>query len=794
MVNGTTKNINNRKKNNLACSNMTVKHNNTCYMFKWFNVQADSSKSFYDMCKIYKMMPLTVTDLHKLNFILDGTSAVKLQFLSELSINSVNMFLYEKIWLQVKHANQTVDKKFASGFYICHGKTEHLKLDLHNLYRCFNNTFISALHVCDRSYDCGESKSDEMECSCKSFNKHCREICNGPACSCFPLYFKSYNGKCVRYIFQKLKKLDTTENIWKYKSNKRSTFINTKLQDDLVSDFCNSSKNETLPQNILNNKTTTQCKVLGKLPCQAQYLSCYDLHHICIYRLDKFNYLIPCRTGSHIEECKIFQCNQMFKCPDYYCIPWGYVCDGKWDCPYGYDESNKFPCKKSRKCENMFRCKHSEICIPIPDVCNHVFDCPVGDDELLCDLKNTVCPKFCGCLYFALLCRKINNMVLDLSGLPFVAYHLTSCSLTTVNFLKYNQFATVLNLTNNKIGDACNSMSHIVSLAAVDLSRNVIMIISKGCFMNLNHLHTINLQVNNLSLVESKSFQNLAKVKLIDIAHNKLQFLSKNTFYNIAKIYTLKLQNNLFNDINFDMFSSVPVNVIVTNDFHICCISPKDTECTEIPPWYMSCCNLLPDIKTRLLFSIILFVILLGNSFSFLKHIAIRKKKQRGGLYSIIICATNVGDFLCTNYLFLVWMGDQQNGREFIVNQMKWRNGVLCSLAFILILMFNLMMPYMLSLLAFARYMVVIHPMDSNFRSANFVFNCVFGGTFTSLLIAFVSVVYLKFKQIIPTQLCSPFIDPTDSIITIRFLTIGLAILQMSAFCLIIIINFHPTS
>ena len=192
---------------------MTMKHNNTCYMFKWFNVQADSSQSFYDMCKIYKMMPLTVTDLHKFNFILDGTSAVKLQFLSELSINSVNMFSYEKIWLQVKHTNQTVDKKFASGFYICHGKTEHLKLDLHNLYRCFNNTFISALHVCDRSNDCGESKSDEMECSCKSFNKHCREICNGPACSCSPLYFKSYNGKCVRYIFQKLKKLDTTENI-----------------------------------------------------------------------------------------------------------------------------------------------------------------------------------------------------------------------------------------------------------------------------------------------------------------------------------------------------------------------------------------------------------------------------------------------------------------------------------------------------------------------------------------------------------------------------------------------------
>ena len=239
------------------------------------------------------------------------------------------------------------------------------------------------------------------------------------------------------------------------------------------------------------------------------------------------------------------------------------------------------------------------------------------------------------------------------------------------------------------------------------------------------------------------------------------------------------------------MFSSVSVNVIVSNNFHICCISPKDTECTEMPPWYMSCCNLLPDIKTRLLFSIISFVILIGNSVYFLKHVAIIIKRQWGGLYSIIICGTNVGDFLCGSYLFLVWMGDLQYGREFIVNHMKWRNGVLCSLAFTLILMFNLMMPYILSLLALARHMVVIHPMESRFRSTRFVFNCVFSGTFTSLLIAFVSVVYLKLKEIIPTQLCSPFIDPTDSISAVKFLTITLAVLQMSAFCFIITIYFQ---
>ena len=158
LINEKIKPVNNKKENHLRCSNITVKHNSTCYLFRWFNDVTSSRQSFYDKCKIRKIMPLTITDLHKFSFILDGTSAVKLNFLSELSINSVNVFSYEKIWLQVKYANQIVDKKFASGFYICHGKTEHLKFDLHNLYECFNNTFISALHVCDGSSDCSESK------------------------------------------------------------------------------------------------------------------------------------------------------------------------------------------------------------------------------------------------------------------------------------------------------------------------------------------------------------------------------------------------------------------------------------------------------------------------------------------------------------------------------------------------------------------------------------------------------------------------------------------------------------
>ena len=47
------------------------------------------------------------------------------------------------------------------------------------------------------------------------------------------------------------------------------------------------------------------------------------------YEVNTTGHLTPCWMGSHLEECNSFQCNQKYKCPGYYCIPFAYVCDGK---------------------------------------------------------------------------------------------------------------------------------------------------------------------------------------------------------------------------------------------------------------------------------------------------------------------------------------------------------------------------------------------------------------------------------------------------------------------------------
>ena len=101
------------------------------------------------------------------------------------------------------------------------------------------------------------------------------------------------------------------------------------------------------------------------------------------------------------DESVSFECNRRFKCPDSYCIPWGYACDAKMDCPYGQDEEN---CTQNRPCTNMFKCRLSMQCLDMEDICDNVPDCKYLDDEDFCDLQQVICPRSCLCHMYAVSC------------------------------------------------------------------------------------------------------------------------------------------------------------------------------------------------------------------------------------------------------------------------------------------------------------------------------------------------------------------------------------------------------
>ena len=178
----------------------------------------------------------------------------------------------------------------------------------------------------------------------------------------------------------------------------------------------------------MTDNSKDYCFQKHQLPCIDGHPLCYNISEICTYKLNGQHGIFPCRTGNHLQNCTEFECNMMFKCPGYYCIPWSYVCDGKWDCPGGYDEYKEHNCSGKRQCVNMFKCRLSNLCIHFGDICDGKQDCTKGDDEYLCLLNGQRCPVRCECLTFVIRCLAVKNSEHSFSTSPNFILQLKDCS------------------------------------------------------------------------------------------------------------------------------------------------------------------------------------------------------------------------------------------------------------------------------------------------------------------------------------------------------------------------------
>ena len=264
----------------------------------------------------------------------------------------------------------------------------------------------------------------------------------------------------------------------------------------------------------------------------------------------------------------------------------------------------------------------------------------------------------------------------------------------------------------------------------------------------------------------------------IDLSDNNLIYISKHLFSNIRHVYILNVKHNLLMHLQMDIFINWPVTVTFTNDFHICCFTLSEMFCTATKPWYASCSRLLPSFGVKVSIITVSIILLICNFLSLFRNVRVVVKRQQSSLFSIIVCFLNIGDMLCGLYLLILCAGDLYFGETFVVNDHEWRSGTPCSIAYITILTFSLIIPYLLSVLSLARLMVVIYPFQSRFKSTNFVYKYTFGGFAITGALALVSCAKLQIKQSIPTILCSPFIDPKHSIHDIKFLTFFVASIQ----------------
>ena len=727
-----------------ACKARSLMFQDECYVFLWYHMKINIP---YVPSKCHQTSAETYTTrVNHLQIIFDAVFLREMVFLFfNKSSKHFTKLIYAKVWMSIKFDEEGNVNETAQGWIVCHSHVQNTSFQHQSLFRCSTKQFILTMFLCDNINNCGKN-SDELICRCnKTYQKH---IDCHYRNKCSPLYFMDKTGICISYQNHSdiSSKKGQISQIWKKENEKKII-----------------------------------CEQQNQLPCSYESSECFSFPDICVYRIDALSNLVPCKYGSNLQYCAKFQCSFKFKCPKFYCIPWGYLCNARWDCPHGSDEKSDLLCGR-RICESKMQCKNSQICISVHDVCDGQTDCPEGDDELLCEIFNTKCPTHCTCLNLAILCQNVslgNNFMLRPQ--PYVAYHLESCLLSNLAFLL--QHIEILNLTRNLVTNICSlKFTAVTPLKSIDGSHNLITKLTKSCFSNLSQITFLGLPHNNISFIEERTFINLAAILSINLESNKINILPCNIFHKIYKLAVLNLVNNPLSHLEMALFAETEIETLLATTFEICCTKPKAICRPTVPrPWYISCCRLQNKGTSTVYIcvSVLVFVVNICSACFFL----IKSK----GPYASTVVSIDLVHILVGIYLVLIWSADLHHAENYIFRLHGWMNTATCATAFELLTGFVLILPILMSFLSLSILMVTKHPLDSQFKSTSHVKRWICCIILLNLLVSLGIILTWRFVSDINSSLCMPFEDPAKRFWQTKLTTISFLVLQLSAITFIVV-------
>ena len=524
------------------------------------------------------------------------------------------------------------------------------------------------------------------------------------------------------------------------------------------------------------------CQDNGQLPCRYTYTNCYNITEICTYRLDENKLLSPCVNGEHTENCGDSQCNMKFKCPQFYCIPWSYVCDGKWDCPGGFDEVEELGCGVNRHCQNMFKCINSQTCIHVGDVCNGLKDCPSDDNEYLCSLIGLICLPLCMCLGSAIKCYNVRSDNYLTSVPPYNILFCIYCDLIFLNaLLKMLKPPTALSLTYNNLSHfMCEILPGLGEAVALDLGFNQIEHINKDCFKNGFQITTIKLNNNLISIFYKAVLLQVINLYYLDLSNNFIINLFSDSHLVVGDLQIVSIENNTLSEISDNIFNNFNLKVLITDEYLFCCKLPFHSMCTSARLWFESCKHLLLQrILTLYVFCFSVFLIFLNVFATFVQKNVHMRGKENYGAFQYVAISINFIDFTWGIYLIILVVSDFLFENNFIFQESLWKSSFICYFLFTINLNYNIISPLLSGFISFSRLMVVMYPLNSSFKNKKFALKCwisVCGLTIT-IVMAFI-ITFRHMYTNVPFRLCSPFIDPTQSNVMLRIATCAVVSLQ----------------
>ncbi len=668
-----------------------------------------------------------------------------------------NKYSYEKhlhhLWFQ----QQKISRDVASDLQVCVTNSVSPILG-ENVFLCNFGTHVSSKFLCDGYQDCpNDDKSDETHILCQE------------------TFFN--DTKLQSAALQENK---TSLQAFKCSSGK---MLDISYVNDLVSDCGLPANDEYHLKDLLRIGKYFYCKNKMQIPCRQGHSKCFNIFEICLFRLNQA-LLVPCRNGAHLEDCSTFQCSATFKCHKSYCIPWEYVCDGKWDCSRGDDEQYGPVCDSNAGCPSLFKCKHnSSKCLHLGNICDGHSDCPKEDDEYSCSLTDIKCPSNCLCASWAVKCTNVTRTEVNF---PFHFVVVVDSDLGTL--VAGFQNVTKLRLYRTNASTLC-TVNLPSDLFHFELTRSELQVLSKECFKNKKKLTIVVLCFNNVVILQTLSFINLPQLKLVNLSSNPLSVFPRNLVKNSHQLHTISLLNTSIASVHEKAFSGFSITLVETTSYHLCCVVPAGVHCAAEPPWYVSCSDLLPSSEFRILFGVIGFLVLAINLLSMSIYYPKLMKEKKSFAGTVVL--TNISDGVCSLYLLVIWSADLYFKGVFLVNENLWKSSIPCFLALFLMVLFTIASQTSLLILSFS-YFAVVHPLKeftilSDSKSFFKFVGCV-ASVSVSTSVA-ITVVFSWYGTPAPMRLCSPFLDPANESFKVKAFSWFTAMSQMFSSACILCLN-----
>ncbi len=166
-----------------------------------------------------------------------------------------------------------------------------------------------------------------------------------------------------------------------------------------------------------------------------------------------------------------------------------------------------------------------------------------------------------------------------------------------------------------------------------------------------------------------------------------------------------------------------------------------------------------------------------------LQKLQISRQRDKFSAFSLVIFAVCGSDILLAAQMSLLWMADSVYSNNYVLKEGAWRSGVMCAVAFAILLWFSLSYPCLHLLMSVCRLRIVKYPFRTKLKETKFVLKCLCAIFILALILSLCSTFATRAENTdrqLPVSMCSPFFDPLDRFMSTKVITWFVICLQLT--------------